>query len=94
MEKLRVTQEMVVQAARQLAAECGWDEQQVQDIGEWGIDFHDGYELAQMLDEQCMWDMDAEQVAKLDRVFDKVMELYGEERDKWAIEENPQPSLH
>lgn len=93
MERPKVTPEMIVEAVQGLAAENGWDAQQVADVAKEYRSHIDGYELAKALESNCHWCICAADVAALDCVDMDVREIHQVACLAWAKEHNIQPPL-
>ena len=66
MERPKVTQEMIAQAAKKLAAENGWDAEQADELAKAYRYPMDGYELAKELDSRYYWPITVMDVDALD----------------------------
>jgi hypothetical protein len=93
MERPKVTPEIVAEAARQLAADNGWRDEQAADIAKYYKQWTDGYALAKELDSWCGWDIDVSTVEALDCMGPLVRELHRKVCLKWAKENDIQPPL-
>ncbi|OZA27083.1 MAG: hypothetical protein B7X93_09655 [Hydrogenophilales bacterium 17-61-9] len=93
MERPKVTQEMIVQAAQKLATDNGWDHSQVADLAKvYGLHM-DGYKLAKELESRCYWDISVMDVDALDCMDDEVRSIHRAACMAWAKEHNIQPPL-
>lgn len=93
MERPKVTPEMIAQAAQKLAAENGWNAEQVADVAKEWRSYTNGYELAKQLDTYCGWDIDAQDVEALDWMGSEVREIHRQACIAWAKEHDIQPPL-
>lgn len=93
MERPKVTQEMITQAAQKLAAENGLDAEQVADVAKHWRNHMNGYQLAKDLENYCGWDISVEDVDALDCIGSEVRELHRQACISWAKEHGIQPPL-
>lgn len=93
MERPKVTKEMISDAARKLATENGWDEDQAADVAKVFDSHMDGYELAKALESRCGWTIQVIDVEALDGMDLEVRELHRAACKAWALEHNIQPPL-
>lgn len=93
MERPKVTPEIVAEAARQLAADHGWSDEQAADIAEYHEQWRNGYDLAKELESWCGWDIDVGTVEALDCMGTLVSELHRKACLQWAKENDIQPPL-
>lgn len=93
MERPKVTQEMIAQAAQQLAKEYGWNASQVADVARHWCSHMNGYELAKDLDMLCGWTIEVSDVEALDCMDHEVREIHRAACLAWAKEHNIQPPL-
>lgn len=93
MERPKVTPEMIAQAAQSLAAENGWDAEQVADVAKHWRSYMNGYELAKELDTYCGWEINVSDVEALDCIGSEVLEIHRAACMAWAKENDVQPPL-
>lgn len=93
MERPKVTPEMIAQAAQKLAAENGWDAEQVADVAKHWRGYMNGYELAKDLDTYCGWEIDVSDVEALDCMGSEVREIHRAACLTWEKEHDVQPPL-
>lgn len=93
MERPKVTPEMIAQAAQKLAAENGWDADQVADVAKCYRRNIDGYELAKELESRCCWSITVMDVDALDCMDSEVREIHRQVCIAWAKEHDIQPPL-
>lgn len=93
MERPKVTKDMIAVAAKNLAADNGWDEDQAADIAKVYHSHMDGYELAKALELSCYWDITVMDVVALDAMDTVVRELHRAACKVWSQEHNIQPPL-
>ncbi len=93
MERPKITQEMIVQAAQKLAADNGWDDSQVADLAKVYAPYMDGYQLAKELESRCYWNITAMDVDALDCLDTEVRSIHRAACMAWVKEYNIQPPL-
>jgi len=93
MERPKVTPEMIAQAAQKLAAENGWDAEQVADVAKCYRSHIDGYELAKELESRCYWSISVMDVDALDCIDSEVREIHRAACLAWAKDHDVQPPL-
>lgn len=93
MERPKVTQEMIVQAAQKLAAENRWDADQAAEVAAEYRTHMDGYQLAKELDSRHGWRISVMDVDALDCMDSEVREIHRAACLAWAKEHDVQPPL-
>lgn len=93
MERPKITQEMIVQAAQKLAADNGWDDNQVADLAKVYGPYMDGYQLAKELESRCYWNITVMDVDALDCLDTEVRAIHRAACMAWVKEHDIQPPL-
>lgn len=93
MQRPKITQEIIEQAAKDLAAEMGWDEAQAAEIANVYRLHMDGYQLAKGLESVHLWDITVVEVDALDSMDSTVREIHRKVCMGWARENDIQPPL-
>lgn len=89
----KVTQDMIAEAAKQLAANNGWDADQAADVAKAYHSHMDGYTLAKELESRCLWDISVSDVEALDCMDSEVREIHKAVCLGWAKAHDIQPPL-
>lgn len=90
MERPKVTKEMILEAATEIAANLDSD---AETIAEHYRHPMDGYQLAKELDRYAYWDLTMSDVEELDGMSGIVDRLHREAEKEWFSDNNIQPPL-
>lgn len=90
MDRPKITNEMVLEAAKEIAEKLDGD---AETIAEHYRHPMDGYELARELDRYASWDLTMPDVEELDCMSGIVSDLHRKAEKKWAEENDIQPPL-
>lgn len=90
MDRPKITKEMVLDAAKEIAEKLDGD---AETIAEHYRHPMDGYELARELDRYAGWDFTMQDVEELDCLSSIVSELHRKAEKKWVEESDIQPPL-
>ena len=90
MDRPKVTQEMILEAATKIAANVDGDAETIAKFYQHPMD---GYRLAKELDRRAYWDLTMTDVEELDCMSGIVETLHSEAEKKWFAESNIQPPL-
>lgn len=93
MQRPKVTQQMIEQAAKRLAADNGWDDDQAAEVAAVYLNHMDGYELAKELERRYVWTITVDDVEALDGMAHEVRAIHREACIAWAKENDIQPPL-
>jgi hypothetical protein len=93
MERPKVTQEMIMEAAGKVAASNAWDADQASDLGKEYRSHMDGYTLAKALEDNCGWDIAVSDVEALDCMGAEVRAIHRTACLAWAQVHDIQPPL-
>ncbi len=91
MKRPTITQEMILEAAKKVAANL--DDADAETIAEHYRHPMDGYELARELDRYADWDLTMPDVEELDCLSSIVSDLHHQAEKKWVRENDIQPPL-
>lgn len=90
MNRPKITDEMILEAAQQIAEKLDGD---AATIAEHFRPHMDGYELARELDRWCGWDLTMSDVEELDCMSSIVDQLQRDAEKKWFAENDIKPPL-
>lgn len=90
MERPKITEEMILEAAKQIAERLDGDAETIAENYEHPMD---GYQLAKELDRNEYWDLTMSDVEELDGMSTIVERLHNEAEKKWFAENDIQPPL-
>lgn len=90
MGRPKITEEMILEAAKQIAEHLDGDAETIAENYEHPMD---GYQLAKELDRNAYWDLTMSDVEELDGMSTIVERLHSEAEKKWVSENNIQPPL-
>lgn len=90
MNRPKITEAMILEAAKQVAAELEGDAESIAKHYRHGMD---GYELARKLDRNCFWDFTMADVEVLDGMRSIVHELHRKAEKEWGEQCQPEPPL-
>lgn len=93
MERPKVTQELIADAARQAAAENGWDADMADQLAQAYRPGIDGYELAKELESRFLWSISAQDVESLDVMETEVRMLHHAKCIEWVAQNGIQPPV-
>jgi len=93
MERPKVTHEMVLAAAQNLALENKWDAVMAGELADVYESHMDGYELAKELESSYSWDISVMDVEALDYMDCEVRNIHRDACLSWVLETNIQPPL-
>lgn len=91
MSRPSITEEMKLEAAKQVAARLG--DADAETIAKTWQPLMDGYELARELDKQFYWDLTRDEMEELDDMQSIVDDLLGEAEKKWFEQNDIKPPL-
>ncbi len=91
MERPKITKEMILEAAKQVAENL--EDGDAESIAENYEHPMDGYQLARELDRNTHWDLTMSDVEELDCMHGIVDRLHGEAEKKWFAENDIPPPL-
>ena len=90
MNRPKITEAMILEAAQQVAAEMDGDAETIAKHYRHGMD---GYELARELDRCAGWDFTMADVEVLDWMYGIVHELHSKAEKEWGEKYQPEPPL-
>lgn len=93
MNRPKITEEMIFEAALQVAKKLSGDEESAKTIAQYYCHPMDGYSLARELDHYAGWDFTMSEVEELDAMSSIIDQLQREAEKKWATENAIQPPL-
>jgi len=90
MDRPRVTDDMILEAAKQVAARLDGN---AEDIAQQYRHPMDGYELAKELERWCSWDVQRSDIDELDSMEYLVRDLHEKAEKQWVAENGITPAL-